>query len=436
MKGDGIRRIRYHGMAAMAALMLAITIAPAAANQSLDRIVAVVNDDIILESELRAEIANVRQQYRGSGMRLPSGRELERQVIERLVMKRLQLNQAQRMGITVDDNTLNAAVRRIAEQNNMGLVQFQQALQREGMSFGRFREDLRDDIVISRLHQRQVERSVDVSEREVDEHLASAAASEDLEYRLSHILIATPQAASPEQIEEARQRAEALREELRDGADFAETAARVSDAANALDGGDLGWRRGGELPTVFQDVVRSMQTGETSDVLRSSSGFHIVRLNEIRSDDSRVVTQTRARHILIRTSEVVGDDDARARLESLLDRMEQGESFSDLARAHSDDPGSASQGGDLGWMSPGQLVPAFERTMDSLEPGQRSRPFQTQFGWHIVEVQDRREHDSTEDYRRAEAIRQIRERKGEESLEGWLRRMRDDAYVEVRLDDR
>ncbi|MCC5858668.1 MAG: peptidylprolyl isomerase [Ectothiorhodospiraceae bacterium] len=405
------------------------------AGQTLDRIVAVVNDDIILASELEAEIASVRQQYRGTGVRLPSGEELQRQVMERLVMKRLQLSRAERMGITVDDNTLNAAVRRVAEQNNMTLTQFQQALQREGISFARFREDLRDDIMISRLHQRQVERSVEVTEQEVDEYLASAAATEDLEYRVSHILIATPQAASPEQIDEARGRAEALVEELRGGADFAETAARVSDAANALEGGDLGWRSGGELPTVFQDVVRGMQTGQVSDALRSPSGFHIVKLDGIRSDESRVVTQTRARHILIRTSEVVDDNDARQRLESLRDRIAQGESFSALARAHSDDPGSASRGGDLGWANPGQFVPVFEDTMDALEPGQISQPFQTQFGWHILQVQERREHDSTEDYRRAYATQQIRERKSEETLEGWLRRMRDDAYVELRLDD-
>ncbi len=431
-----MRRLKAHTIAIATVALLTFMLGTAAsASQTLDRIVAVVNDDIILASELEAEIANVRQQYRGSNVRLPRGSELERQVMERLVMKRLQLAQADRMGITVDDNTLNAAVRRVAEQNNMNLSQFQQALQREGISFARFREDLKEDIIISRLHQRQVERSVDVSEQEVDEFLASAAATEDLEYRVSHILIATPQAASPEQIDEARQRAEGVIQELREGADFAETAARVSDASNALEGGDLGWRSGGELPSVFQDVVRGMEPGQVSEALRSSSGFHIVQLQDVRSDESRVVTQTRARHILIRTSEVVDDDDARLRLESLLDRIDQGESFADLARAHSDDPGSASRGGDLGWVNPGQLVPAFERTMDELPPGQISQPFQTQFGWHIVQVEDRREHDSTEEYRRSHAMQQLRERKGEEALEGWLRRMRDDAYVELRLDD-
>lgn len=431
-----MRRLKAHTIATTVALLtLALAMGTALAGQTLDRIVAVVNDDIILASELEAEIANIRQQYRGSNVRLPRGSELERQVMERLVMKRLQLAHAERMGITVDDNTLNAAVRRVAEQNNMNLAQFQQALQREGISFARFREDLKEDIIMSRLHQRQVERSVEVTEQEVDEFLASPAASEGLEFRVSHILIATPQAASPEQIDEARQRAESLVRELREGADFAETAARVSDAANALDGGDLGWRSGGELPSVFQDVVRGMQAGEISDALRSSSGFHVVRLEAVRSDESRVVTQTRARHILIRPSEVVDDEDARLRLQSLLDRIEQGESFSALARAHSDDPGSASRGGDLGWTNPGQLVPVFERTMDELQPGQISQPFQTQFGWHIVQVQERREHDNTEDYRRAYATQQIRERKSDEVLEGWLRRVRDDAYVELRLDD-
>lgn len=414
----------------LAALLFAATTLA----EPIDRIVAVVNDDIILESELRSETVAVQQQF--AGQNLPSGRELQRQVMERLIMKRLQLNRAAQMGITVDEQTLNAAVRRVAEQNNMSLPQFQQALQSEGIAFERFRQDLEEEIVISRLHQQQVERQVDVSQQEIDEFLATAAGSEDMEYRVSLIQISTPDAASSDAIAEARERAEDALAEIRDGEDFSQVAARVSDGQQALRGGDLGWRQAGQLPSTIADDVMAMDTGEVSEILRGGNAFYIVKLEDRRSEDTQIVTQTRARHILIQPSEVVSDQDAQARLRSLRERIvEDGESFSALAQAHSDDRGTASGGGDLSWTSPGQLVPAFQRAMDSLETGQISEPFQSQFGWHIVEVLDRREHDSTEDYRRARAASQIRERKGEEALEGWLRRLRDDAFVDNRLED-
>ncbi len=428
------QRIVHAVLGGFVAAMVSVALGAgnAAANQSLDRIVAVVNDDVILESELRAEITTVRQQF-GAG-NLPRGRDLERQVMERLVMKRLQLDYADRVGITVDEQTLNAAVRRVADQNNMTLPQFQQALERDGIPFARFRQQLEEEIIISRLHQREMERQVDVSQQEVEEFLSSPAGAEDMEFRLSHIVIATPDAASADDIEAARAKADEALEEVRRGADFGEVAARVSDGQEALNGGDLGWRSPGQIPTQFVENVLAMEPGDFTDVMRSSRGFHILKLVDKRADEQRIVRQTRARHILIRTSEVVSDEDARTRLQSLRDRIEQGEAFADLARAHSDDPGSASRGGDLDWVSPGQLVPAFERTMDSLEPGQVSQPFQSQFGWHIVEVLERREHDGTDEYRRSRAAREIRERKGDEVLENWLRRLRDEAYVENRLE--
>lgn len=404
-----------------------------AAAEQLDRIVAVVNDDIILESELRSETVSVQQQFAGSN--LPTGSELQRQVMERLIMKRLQLNQARQMGITVDEQTLNAAVRRVAEQNNMSLPQFQQALQGEGIPFDRFRRDLEEEIIISRLHQQQVERQVEVSQQEIDEFLASPAGSQDMEYRISLIQIGTPDAASSDAIADARERAEQALADIRDGDDFGEVAGRVSDGQQALEGGNIGWRQAGQLPSAIAEDIFAMEPGEVSDVLRGANAFYIVKLDDRRSEDTQIVTQTRARHILIQPSEVVSDADAQARLRSLRERIvEDGESFSALAQAHSDDRGTASSGGDLDWTSPGQLVPAFQRAMDSLEVGQISEPFQSQFGWHVVEVLERREHDSTEDYRRARAASQIRERKGEEALDGWLRRLRDDAFVDNRLD--
>ncbi|WP_366636746.1 peptidylprolyl isomerase [Aquisalimonas sp.] len=412
-----------------------LTGAPPAAAQTLERIVAVVNEDVILESELRAEVANVEQRMRAQNRQPPPQDALVNQVMEQLIMERLQLAHANRMGISVDDNTLNAAMQRIAQQNNMTLLQFRQAVAQEGIDFSRFREDLRTDIKLQRLHQQQVQRQIDVTSRDIEEFLESRVGREDdTEFRVAHILISLPEAAAPEEAEAAQERAEAIVSRLRDGEDdFARVAAEVSDAQDALEGGDLGWRQAGELPSMFQDEVMSLRSGEIAGPIRSSSGVHIVKLVDTRAADQEIVEQTRARHILIQPSEVVSRQDARTRLENLRERIDQGESFGDLARAHSDDRGTASQGGELDWINPGQLVPEFEEVMDSLEPGEISEPFETQFGWHVVQVEERREHDGTAERRRARAAQQIRERKSEETLESWLRQLRDDAYVEVRL---
>lgn len=436
---DGHNRLRPTGLALTALLLAAWLFSgttPVAA-QTLDRIVAVVNDDVILQSELEAEMATVSQRMQAQNQQPPPEDALIDQVMEQLIMERLQLAQANRMGIGVDDNTLNAAVQRIAQQNNMNLQQFRQAVAQEGMDFARFREDLRTDIKLQRLHQQQIQRQIEVTSRDIEEFLESSAGrSDDMEFRVAHILLSLPEDADPEATEEVQARAEELMARLRDGdEDFAAVAAETSDAQDALEGGDLGWRQAGELPSMFQDEVMSMSSGEIAGPIRSPSGIHVVKLVDSRSTDQEIVEQTRARHILIQPSEVVSREDARTRLESLRDRIDQGESFRDLARAHSDDQGSASRGGDLDWVSPGQLVPEFEETMDALEPGEVSEPFETQFGWHIVQVRERREHDSTQERRRAQAAQQIRERRSEETLENWLRELRDDAYVEVRLDN-
>ncbi len=429
-------RLGRHISTAAITMALAVFAATATAGQTLERIVALVDDDVILQSELEAEIEEVEQRMRAQGRRPPPRDDLVDQVMEQLIMERLQLARADRMGISVDDNTLNAALQRIAQQNNMNLQQFRQAVTREGIDFGRFREDIRTDIKLQRLHQQQVQRRIEVTSRDIEEFLESRAGREDdTEFQVSHILIGLPEAADPEEAEEAEQRAQEVLQRLRDGdEDFATVAAEVSDAQDALEGGDLGWRQPGELPSMFQDEVMGMSAGDLAGPIRSPSGFHIVKLRDTRASDQEVVQQTRARHILIQPSEVVTPEDARTRLENLHARIEDGESFEELARAHSDDGGSASEGGDLGWISPGQLVPDFEEVMDGLEPGEVSRPFETQFGWHIVEVLERREHDSTDERRRAQAVQQIRERKSEETLENWLRELRDDAYVELRLD--
>lgn len=421
--------------ALLAALTLFAGISTASAEEELlDRIVAVVNDDVVLASELESELAAVRSQLRQRNVRMPPEDELRRQVLERLVMQTLQLNVAERQGVSVDDATLDAAVRRVAQQNNMSLSRFRDALAGEGLTMGEFRERLERDILVSRLRQREMQRRVNVTDQEIDQFLAQNR-DEDTEYRLSQILISVPEAASADAIAEARAEAEEVAEQLEGGAEFATVAATYSDARNALEGGDLGWRSAAQVPEPVADRVSQMSEGDITPVLRSPSGFHVFQLRERRSAEQRVVTQARVRHILIEPNEVVADTDARMRLESLRERIQEGGDFADLARANSDDAASASEGGSLGWIDPGATPPQFEEVVNSLEPGELSEPFRTSSGWHLVEVEDRRERDVTEEIARNEAAEAIRERKQEEQTELWLRELREEAYVEYRLDD-
>lgn len=417
----------------LALLSFATIQAQASGPELIDRIVAVVNDGVVLQSELTEEMRAVRAQIAQRNINPPPEDELRRQVLERLVVQRLQLDLARQQGITVDEATLDAAVRRVAENNNLSLTQFRDALINEGMSMAGFRERLREEITLNRLHQQEMQRRIDVTPQEVAQFLERTSPT-DAEYRLSHILVSVPEAARQDEIREAEQRARSIRERLDDGADFASVAAATSDSQTALDGGDLGWRGAGEIPSVLADDIDNLDVGDVSRVLRSPSGFHIFRLADRRSGEPRMITQTRARHILIETNEVVTDRDARRRLEGLRERLEGGDSFEELARANSDDTASARRGGDLGWINPGSMVPAFEQAMNRLRPGELSRPFQSRFGWHVVEVMERREQDATEEIRRAEASRQLRERKEEEEMQIWLRELRDEAYVDYRLE--
>jgi len=403
----------------------------------LDRIVAVVNDDVIVESELDQRLAEVRAQLSQSGTPAPAAEALSRQVLERLILDRLQLQIARESGIRVQEAELNQALERIAASNQLTLRQFRDVLERDGYDFAGFREQVREEILLTRVRQRSVERRVNVSRREIDNFLATAKqqGSGASEFRLAHILIAVPEAASAEQIDAARKVALSVIERLETGEDFAQVAAETSDGQQALQGGDLGWRKSTELPTIFTDVVPDLQPGDVSAPIRSPSGFHIIRLTELRGDSRFVVTQVHARHVLIRPNDIISDQDAQRRLRQIKVRVENGEDFAELARASSDDTVSASRGGDLGWLNPGDTVPAFERAMGSLPDGQISDPFRTQFGWHIVQVLERRDHDDTEQARRAQAADQIRKRKLDEEVQSWLRQLRDEAYVDVRLDE-
>ena len=404
--------------------------------KEIDHIVAVANDDVITYAELENRMRLIKQQIQQRQAKLPPDDVLRKQILEQLIIERLQLQLADQVGIRVDDETINKVISNIAQENKFTLDQFREVLAREGYEFADFRQNIKKDITISQLRKRRVENRVTVTEQEVDNYLisnASRGASKD-EFHLAHILIAVPEAASPDQIRAAKERAETVLAQLRLGADFAETAIAVSNGQKALEGGDLGWRKAGQLPTLFSENVIRMQVGQMSELIRSPSGFHIIKLLDRRSKaQQHTVQQTLARHILIRPNEVTSNAEAKQRITRLYERIEGGADFGQLARASSDDTASAVEGGSLGWVNPGVMVPEFEEQMNRLQPGQISQPFESQFGWHIVQVMSRRQQDNTQQFERAQARQMIGRRKTEEAVENWLREMRSEAYVEYRL---
>ena len=347
----------------------------------------------------------------------------------------VQVQLAKETGVKIDDGTIEKTIQRIADDNNMSMTGFRQALERDGIRYSRFREDMRNELVLSRLREREVENQIVVTEAEIETELARIGKERggDTEYRLQHILVMVPQQATPEQIDIRRRRALQALSELRKGASFAEISATFSDAPDALQGGDLGWRAAGRLPTLFLDSLEKSQPGDVSDILRSPNGFHIVKLLEKRGKDKAAsVTQARARHILIRTKEGTSDSDARERLARLRERIAAGGDFAELARVHSED-GTATKGGDLGWISPGETVPEFERAMNGLRDGELSQPVQTPFGWHILQVLERRTEEMSEERKKLAARQTVRARKADEAYQDWLRQTRDRAFVENRL---
>ena len=403
--------------------------------EPVDKIVAVVNDDVITGTELDTRLHSIKEQLKNQSSPIPPDAVLKKQVLDRMILATLQLQLADQNGIRVDDETLNRTIERIAGDNKLSLPEFRSVLEKEGYDFATFREDIRREILISRVQQRQVSDRIMVTEQEIDNFLATqrAQGNTGAEYHLAHILIAVPDASSSERIQAARQRAEDVLKKLRSGANFQETAIAVSDGQQALQGGDLGWRKAGELPTLFVDTVTHMKTGDVSDLIRSPSGFHIIKLLEQRNEQRHIVTQTHARHILIRTDELTSDAAAQARLKDIRQRIQGGADFTALARQYSNDTATANNGGDLGWVNPGEMVPKFQAQMDKLGTGEISEPFKTGFGWHIVQVLDRRRHDDTDAFIRSQAREAIRQRKTEEELQSWLARLRDDAYIENRL---
>jgi peptidyl-prolyl cis-trans isomerase SurA len=421
----------------LAGVLLLLSAGPLgfAAEQDLDAIVAVVNEDVITRSELDQEMALVMVQLRARGTALPPQAVIEHQVLERMINKRLELQTTERLGIKVDDATLGRAIGSIASKNHMSLSQLRDTLDQEGLSFAKFRENTRNQILLARLQTQEVINRIVVTDQEVELflHRGQGRLSGRDAVHLQHILIATPDGATPDVIQHARDKVERVLEKLKAGDDFAQTALVYSDGRQALEGGDLGWLKLSQVPTIASEAARILQPGEISEPIRSASGFHIFRVAEVKGEDRQVITQTHARHILIKTNELVSGQDAQTRLEQLRIRLAGGESFDALARSHSDDTASAIKGGDLGWISPGDTVPVFEEQMANLAPGEISKPFHSPFGWHLVQVLARRQHDNTEDMLKTKARESIRARKAEEATDLWLRRLRDESYVEIRL---
>lgn len=420
---------------------LALTLGASAATSpviGLDRIVAVVNEDVITSTELERRTRLIKQRIARQNNPLPPEHVLRRQILERMVQEQLQLQLAASRGIRVDDETITGVVSNIASENQMSLEQFRDVLARDGYAFADFRDNIRNEMIITRLQQSQVENSITVTDQEVENQLANMQrrVGRDEEFELAHILVALPEAAAPAQIAEARRRAETILTQLREGADFAKTAIAQSDGGRALEGGHLGWLKAGQLPSIVSDIIDDMAPGDISELIRSPSGFHIVKLLNTRGATAQqTVIQSHARHILIRTSEVLSAADARARLAGIREEVLGGAEFGGLAQRYSDDKGSAQRGGDLGWTDPGTFVPQFEQQLAELSPGEISAPFETQFGWHIVQLLERRAGGSAEDLQRQQARELIRRRKVQQATSDWLRRIRDEAYVEIRLDE-
>ncbi|BBA35937.1 peptidyl-prolyl cis-trans isomerase SurA [Methylocaldum marinum] len=420
--------------------MLSLFLLPciAIADEPIDRIVAVVEDGVILESELRQKVESLKAGLRQSNMQLPPDELLTRQVLERLIIDKIQVQLAEKAGIRIDDETLRQAVQQIAQRNNMSLEAFRRSLREEGIDYAGFIEQIRNEITVGRLRSSQVNGHIKVSDHEVQHYLETHGKSDvnhDSEYLLGHILIATPQAASPSEVQKAKEKAEKLIEELNHGLDFKQAALTTSDAAQALSGGDLGWRKLSQVPSLFVDVVPTMAEGDIEGPIRSPSGFHIIKLLGIKGGEDERMIKTHVRHILIKPNEVLSDEDAKQKLLNLKERIDGGEDFAALARGHSDDKGSAIKGGDLGFVQPGALVPPFEEAMRRLEVNQISDPVQTQFGWHLIQVLERQESSDTDELLRNKARDEIFKRKAEEETELWLRRIRDEAYVEIRLNE-
>jgi peptidyl-prolyl cis-trans isomerase SurA len=401
----------------------------------LDRVAAVVNDGVVLSSELDEQSAAIAERLRAQKLELPPQNVFRQQVLERLVLEQIQLQRAEKAGMKIPDEALNNALQEVAQQNHIELSKLPEALAAQGVDYPSYRNSMRKELTLSLLRQRDVLQRISVTPHEIDQYLEKqkSAPSAANEYNVSHILIAVPQAATANELDTAGKRADEVYQRAKSGEDFAKLAVAYSNSQDALDGGALNWRKGTELPTFLTDVVMKLTPGQVAEPLRTPTGFHIVKLNEMRGANQQViVNQVHVRHILMKTNELADDATVRQKLTELRARLLKGEDFAGLAHSSSEDPGSAAEGGDLGWTGPGSFVPAFEQVVAGLKEKEISEPFKTQFGWHIVQLLGRREFDNTDELKRKHAAEEIRASKADEETELWLRRLRDEAYVELR----
>ncbi len=402
----------------------------------IDRIAVIVNDGVVLQSQVDEQVTEVTKRLREQKTPLPAPSVLRQQITERLVLTEIQMQRANKLGIKVTDEALNGALRNVADQNHIAFAQLPDVLAKEGIVYSEYREQMRREMTVSILRNRDVFARMYISPREIDQLLARQAsgAEDNGEYNVSHILLALPEAATAAQVEQVEKKATDIYERAVKGEDFGQLAVTYSQAQSALERGQIGWRKGSELPTFMSEVVAKLKPGEVAPPVRTPSGFHIVRLNEARTSNAAVlVEQVHARHILIKTNELQDDETVRGRLASIRDRIVKGtEDFGAIAKAVSEDPGSGAEGGDLGWTSPGTFVPEFEQTLGHLKIDEISEPFRTQYGWHIVQLLGRRTQDMSAEEKRHKAYDQLRAGKADEETELWLRRLRDEAYVDFR----
>jgi peptidyl-prolyl cis-trans isomerase SurA len=414
--------------------------APKASTTPIDAIVVVVNDDVITRQELAARIQAVTQRMKAQNVALPDAADLRHQILERMIVERAQMQMAKEFGVRVDDTMLDRAIGRIAEQQKMTVQELRNQMEKDGTTFAAFREEIREEIVMQRLREHEVDAKIQISDAEVDSYLAAekAAAAEQFELNLSQIMIRIPENATPEVIAARRERAEQVMRQLRTGADFAKMAASFSDASDALKGGEIGWRNTDRLPPLFADALGKLKAGQVTPIIKSAGGFHILKVVDKRSvaeaQAAAAVQQTHVRHILIKVTPAMSAYDAKRKLAELKERLDnKAAKFEDLARLFSND-GSAAKGGDLGWLYPGDTLPEFETAMNALKPGEVSQPVETSFGYHLIEVLERKSDDVSKERQRNAARQAIRERKLAEAVEDWQREVRDRAYVEFRDD--
>jgi len=431
-----LKFINLCAVAAFATAPVAVADELSETGEFLDGVAAIVNEGVVLKSQLYEQLNTIKKRAEEMGMDLPPPEVLEEQVLERLIVSEIQLQRAARIGLTTSDEVLNRAIATIAQQNGVPFEDMPRMIAQDGMDFGEFRRGLREEITISNLRNIEVGDSINVSEREIEQCVADLEGNvvANSDYELSHILLTLPEGASAAQVSEAEELANSIYQQIQDGADFRELAARHSAGPTALEGGSLGWMQGQQVPTLFTDVLQDMGRGDVSEPIRAASSFHIVKVDDLRSAVERSeIDQARVRHILIMPNELIDDATARQRLDEALAKIREGEDFGEQAKLLSDDPGSANLGGDLGWASPDNFAPEFAQTIKDSEIGVISEPFRTQFGWHILEVLERRVYDNTEDLKQANCSQKIKAGKIEEESMLWIQRLRDEAFVETRI---